>query len=285
MQPPGGYYYDQLTYPLSGQRTVAELVRYPWPDPTDPGYTRGLRERLDWIRTHTDAAAVLTLPAPVVHISQYLRGFEDWFVDFASDPIFLEALFDAVLEVTMEVARRELEAVGRNVNVVFFADDLGDQRRLPGPSRAVSPVHQAAASQIRGADPCHVGRQGDLPFVRLGGGCDRRSDGDRHRRPQPGANNGGRHGPRRAEAQVPRPDGLLGPTDTQHVLPHGSVDDVCRMVRQRIDVLGEGGGFVLASCHNIQPDVPVENVLAMFRCGRQYVSRWTPQRDPPSAVS
>ena len=61
-----------------------------------------------------------------------------------------------------------------------------------------------------------------------------------------------------------------GAMDTQNVLPKGSVDDVRRMVEKRIGQLGEGGGYILASCHNIQSDVPVENVLAMFEHARNY---------------
>ena len=41
-----------------------------------------------------------------------------------------------------------------------------------------------------------------------------------------------------------------------------------------IDVMGEGGGYVFSNCHNIQPDVPVENVLTMFQHARGYVPSW-----------
>ena len=62
-----------------------------------------------------------------------------------------------------------------------------------------------------------------------------------------------------------------GAMDTQRVLPYGSVDDVKNMVAERIEQMGEGGGYVLSSCHNIQPDVPLENVLAMFHYARDYM--------------
>lgn len=54
-----------------------------------------------------------------------------------------------------------------------------------------------------------------------------------------------------------------GGIDTQHILPHGSVDDVTAEVRKRIRDLAPGGGFVLSAVHSIQPDVPPENILAM----------------------
>ncbi|MBW2297118.1 MAG: hypothetical protein JRF32_05880 [Deltaproteobacteria bacterium] len=62
-----------------------------------------------------------------------------------------------------------------------------------------------------------------------------------------------------------------GAMDTQRVLPYGSVDDVKNMVAERIEQMGEGGGYVLSSCHNIQPDVPLENVLALFHYARDYI--------------
>ena len=52
--------------------------------------------------------------------------------------------------------------------------------------------------------------------------------------------------------------------DTQWVLPHGTPADVRGEVRRRISDLAPGGGYILAAVHCIQPDVPPENVLAMF---------------------
>ena len=55
-----------------------------------------------------------------------------------------------------------------------------------------------------------------------------------------------------------------GAVDNQHTLPFGSVDDVKKEVEDLIRVLGEGGGYILGPCHNIQPLTPPENVVAMF---------------------
>jgi uroporphyrinogen decarboxylase len=62
-----------------------------------------------------------------------------------------------------------------------------------------------------------------------------------------------------------------GGTDAQGIVPRGSVVDVKRMVERLIEDVGEGGGYLFSNCHNIQPDVPLENVLAMFRHAREYV--------------
>jgi hypothetical protein len=56
-----------------------------------------------------------------------------------------------------------------------------------------------------------------------------------------------------------------GGVDTQKTLPFGTPDEVYREVRERIDIFSEGGGFVFNSTHNVQSNVPIENILAMFR--------------------
>lgn len=55
-------------------------------------------------------------------------------------------------------------------------------------------------------------------------------------------------------------------------MPRGTPDEVRQMVEKLIEDLGPGGGLVFANGHNIQPDVPLENVLAMFEHARAYVA-------------
>ncbi len=59
-----------------------------------------------------------------------------------------------------------------------------------------------------------------------------------------------------------------GGVDTQKTLPFGTPEQVREEVKQRIDILGEGGGFVFCSIHNIVANCPVENVRAMFEVVR-----------------
>jgi hypothetical protein len=56
-----------------------------------------------------------------------------------------------------------------------------------------------------------------------------------------------------------------GGVDTQKTLPFGTPDEVYREVRERIDIFGEGGGYVFNGIHNLQSNVPTENLLALFR--------------------
>ena len=61
-----------------------------------------------------------------------------------------------------------------------------------------------------------------------------------------------------------------GGVDTQRVLPFGTPEDVRQEVRRRVSDLKPGGGFVFATVHNIQRDVPPENVVACFDTALKY---------------
>jgi uroporphyrinogen decarboxylase len=61
-----------------------------------------------------------------------------------------------------------------------------------------------------------------------------------------------------------------GGVDTQRTLSRGTPEEVRAETRQRIEVLGRRGGYVLGAVHNIQPDVSVENILAMYETGKEY---------------
>ena len=55
-----------------------------------------------------------------------------------------------------------------------------------------------------------------------------------------------------------------GGVENQHVLPHGTTEDVRRETQACLETLGQGGGYIPCSCHNIQAGTPVENVLSMI---------------------
>ena len=61
-----------------------------------------------------------------------------------------------------------------------------------------------------------------------------------------------------------------GAVDTQRTLPFGTPGDVRREVRKRIQAFGPGGGFIFNAIHNVQPQTPVENLLAMVDTLREY---------------
>ena len=47
-------------------------------------------------------------------------------------------------------------------------------------------------------------------------------------------------------------------------------DDVKEDVKRKIETLGSGGGYVLASCHTVRSEVPAENIVAMYEAGKEF---------------
>ena len=65
---------------------------------------------------------------------------------------------------------------------------------------------------------------------------------------------------------------LHGGLDNQYTLPFGSVDEVRQEVRDNLRILGEGGGYILAPCHNLQANTPIPNILALYETA--YAEGW-----------
>jgi uroporphyrinogen decarboxylase len=61
-----------------------------------------------------------------------------------------------------------------------------------------------------------------------------------------------------------------GGVDNQQTLPFSAPADVREEVGANIEILGAGGGYIIAPCHNIQPNTPPENVVAMYEAGREF---------------
>jgi len=216
----------------------------------------------------------LALPPAFVHISQYLRGFEDWFCDFVVEPKRLEVLFDAILDVTTAIAERQLHAVGRDVDVVLTSDDLGSQNAFLVSRehylRYIKPRQQRFFRRIKDLTAAKVvfhscGAVASIidDLIEMG------VDGLNPVQPQAAGMN-----PADLKKRYRGRMAFWGGTDSQHIVPRGSVADVKRMVEGLIEDLGEGGGYIFSNCHNIQPDVPLANVLTMFQHAREYVPSW-----------
>ena len=279
-RPPSSHYYDVIRSPLAVDITVADLARWRWPDPTDPGLVRGLRQRAQWLRAETDYAVVLHLSDNFVHTSQYLRGFEQWYVDLAANPGLISAIFDTLLEIRLEVVRRALAEVGDLVDVVSTSDDIADQwgpimspamlRRYIWPrfARYFGLIHSLTPAKILYHSCGSVYKI--LPdLIDLGVDCVNpiqvsAADMDKRRLKQ-------EFGDRLV---------FWGGIDTQRVLPYGTPEAVREEVTRRVSDLRDlgyrilvsdlaaGGGYILSAVHNIQPDVPPSNVSAMYEAAR-----------------
>jgi len=269
-KPPGTLYYDLVKSPLAGRIRVHDIVSFPWPDPTDPGYVRGLRDRLLNYRHNTDYAIVLRLPSVFVHTTQFVRGFEDWFADLAADQKLAVALFDAATEHSSALAVEMLKAGGDLADVVATSDDLGFQNGpIVSPEmyrRLFKPRHRKyfdAVKKHTGAF-IHFHCCGSIyklldDLIDIGA--------DVIHPVQVAAKD--------MDSRILAPEfgdrlSFWGGVDTQRVLPHGTPEDVKAEVRRRIRDFAPGGGYILGAVHNIQTGVPVENIIAMYEAGKEY---------------
>ena len=267
--PKGGHYYEPTRAPLSGEITVGDISRYPWPDPDDPGITVGLLEQVEKLRKTGDYAIVLNLPSMFVHQSQYMRGFADWYLDLAAEPALVDALFDAVLEVRMGIASRILQEVGREVDIIMTADDMGTQKALQ-----FSPEHYRRFFKPRNAKFFEMIRAvTDAPILLHSCGSVYEIIGDLIDIGLQILNPVQTYAAQMEPALLKREFGkhlaFWGAVDIQHVLPFGTVEEVEDEVKRLFETLGKGGGWVVCPCHNIQPEVPPDNIIAMYRAGRE----------------
>lgn len=266
------HYYELKRSPLSGEITVGDIARYHWPESDDPGIARGAQAQVDRLRNTGDFALVLNLPSMFVHQSQYMRGFADWYLDLAAEPTIVEALFDAVLEVKMGYAKQLLNAVGSQVDIVMTADDMGTQKALQ-----FSPEHYRRFFKPRNAKYIEMIRKvTDAPVLLHTCGSvyeiidDLIEIGVQILNPV--QTYAAQMDPGLLKKHFGKKIAFWGAVDIQHVLPFGTVQDVRDEVSRLFETLGNGGGWIMSACHNIQPEVPPENIMAMYKAGRDLCS-------------
>ena len=124
--PAGALYYDLIRAPFADETAISAIERYGWPDPTDPGRYRGLREKARHLRRETDYAIVLDLNCSFFLRCCELRGWENFYTDLVDNVEFSEALMDRFLEIRLAIAGRALQEVGEDIDIVMVtSDDLG----------------------------------------------------------------------------------------------------------------------------------------------------------------
>ena len=258
---PGGYYWEMHGHPLA-EATVQDLDRYPWPDPQDPALTAGLAEEVRTLAAGPYAIVADGGFKSFFELAYMMRGLEQLLMDLVADPEFVSELMEKLLELNLAGTRRFLEIAGPFIQVFRAADDLATQTGLlmsPDVYRAVlKPIYKRYFDAVHALTPAKLfyhscGCVNELVDDLIEIGVDILNPvqvsamGDTAR----------------LKARFGSRVTFWGGIDTQRVLPHGTPAEVEEEVRRRIRDLGPGGGYVVASVHNIQPDVPPENVLAM----------------------
>ncbi len=263
-------YMDISHHPLA-DATIADLRDYPFPTGNDPGRFAGLRERALALRADTPYAVVGRISGVVYEICWYMRGLEQWFCDMLTDPAFCEALLDQTLRFWLDWFSLFLDEVGDVVDVIMIGDDLAGQNGpLFNPEfyrRVVKPRHKRLVQYIRSRTNAKI-------WYHTCGSCktyipELLDNGIDVLNPvQISADN-------MIPAELKREygDALAfwgGAIDAQHVLPTATPEEVAEHVRNNMQSFMSDGGYVFNNVHNIQADVPAENIVAMYDAAYEF---------------
>jgi uroporphyrinogen decarboxylase len=254
-----GEYTECVHHPLADYESVEQIEEnYTWPDPDWWDYSR-IPARIEG---HEDRPVRGGGSEPFLTYCN-LRGQEKAYMDLALNPEMVHYCLDRLFDLAYRGTERVYEQIPGRVMVTYIAEDLGSQEGLlfspghikefllPRMKRMMDLAHDAGAYVFTHSDGAvrdvipdliEIGMDVLNPIQWRCGGMEReglkRDFGNRVV--------------------------FHGAMDNQQTLAFGSVDDVRREVMDNLRILGEGGGYILAPCHNIQAVSPPENVVAMY---------------------
>lgn len=253
-------------HPIAEGTTIKDLEYYKgWPDMSDPyrvAHVAGEAKQL----ADENQFAIMATPWLMFPFERAfgLQGMDKFLMNMAMYPDFAQAMLRRNTELCKQHLVNYLDAIGENIDIIKIGDDLGSQERLmisPKMYRQMlKPLHAELIQTIREHTKAKVffHTDGDVfdlidDFIEIGvdilnpiqTSAGKMSDleGLKHR-----------YGKNLV---------FCGAIDTQHVLPHGTPEEVRREVHRVINFLGKDGGYMVASVHTIMNEVPAENVLAM----------------------
>ncbi len=267
----GGFYYDMYIHPLANAEKLEDFKTFKFPDPRDDHRFQNLRFDAEAAVEQGKAVALAGPCSGILEMYAWTRGFEQFYVDLAVNHEFIAYMLDRLVEFKCAFWQRALAEVGDLVDVVLEADDLGAQRSLmfsPETYRKIiKPRHEKLFSFIKQQAPiklffhsCGAIRPliGDL----IDAGIDILN---------PVQISAAGMDPKELKQEFGR-DLVFwgGGVDTQGVLGTGTPEEVKEDVKRNIEALAPGGGFVFAAVHDIQANVPPENIMAMWEAWKAY---------------
>ena len=257
--------------PLAKAESVADVERHPWPNPAKWDYS-GVRKAC---RSFRDAEYAVVFGGDrldrtaQLKAGMYIRGIEQFVTDLALNPDIAECILEHIANYYLEYNERVFEAADGYIDIFFMGDDMGTQnstwvsvemyRRFFKNRffRFNELAHRYGAKTMYHT----CGRVSELVGEFVDAGLDILQS------MQPIAMNDD-------FTKLKREYGadlcFQGGIDIQSVLPHGSIDDVRRHVMETAHVLGAGGGYIFGTAHNILPDTPTENIMALIDAYYEY---------------
>jgi uroporphyrinogen decarboxylase len=260
-----GTYSECVEHPLAEYNSVEEVEEnYTWPT-------------ADWFDFSVIADQVTGMDELPVRgggsepflVYVNLRGMERAYMDLVGNQDLVHYCLDRLFEFRYEYSRRIYETIPGRVDISYVAEDFGSQENLlfsPGHIRTFFIARMRRMMDLAHQAGVHVFTHSDgaiRPII-----PDLIEAGSDVLNPIQWRCRGmDREGLKRDFG-----DQLVfhGGVDNQQTLAFGSVEDVRQEVLDNIRILGAGGGYILAPCHNIQAVSPPENVVAMYETGYRY---------------
>jgi uroporphyrinogen decarboxylase len=283
--PVGATFFDQTYfpyvdgYPDSYDNLDAEMGRImwardahsPWDHAGDPDFWQKLRENTLKLRASTDKALLVVCGCNLFEWGTFLRRMDNFLMDLMCDPYNVEKLLDQLLIRHLATLEKVCKAVGDIVDIIRFGDDLG---MTQGPFMDVEiyrelfkPRHKILCDYVKTHSKMHT-------FIHSCGSISLL---------MPDMIEAGIEifNPVQTNAWNMAPDFLKkefgkdctfwgGGIETVGTLNIGTPQKIRDQVFERLEIFSKGGGFVFNTVHNILPDVPPENIVAMFEAVRDF---------------
>ena len=263
----GNAYREVVKNPLRDFTTVEEIETYDkWPRADDFDYA-GLREECEKRR---DVGLVVGgMPGCATFFIQcwYLRGLDQILMDLILSPELAHAIIGRIADFQLAYHERLLEEIGDLADILMIADDYGTQSSLMMSQKHFREFFKKPTQKM-----IELGKKYGLKIML-------HCDGNvRELIPEfiemgidvlnPIQNVGPDMDPKVLKKEFGRDLCFHGAIDTQQSLPILSPEEIGREVREKIEMLGRGGGYILSPTHMIQLDVPLENILKMYQVPR-----------------
>jgi uroporphyrinogen decarboxylase len=252
-------------HPLSEAQAIDTIQAHPWPDMDDPtrvAHVKAHAQRL----AEENQYAILATPWLLFPFERAfaMQGMDKFLLNLALYPEFAQALLVKIAGLCQTLMGHFLDELGENVDMIKIGDDLGTQESLlisPKMYRKIlKPIHAGYIDFIKKHTRAKVffHTDGDVfglidDLIEIGVDI-----------LNPIQTSAGKMADLAAlKKRYGKNLCFCGAIDTQHILPHGSPAEVRDEVKRVIELLGPGGGYMIAAVHTIMEEVPPENILAM----------------------
>jgi uroporphyrinogen decarboxylase len=266
-----GYDYAPAGHPLADAKTVADIENHRYLDPKDPGRVEGLREEARKLHDETDFAIVADIMCGgPFEQALWLRGFENFYVDVASNEKMAQALLEKITDIDIALWDAQLSAIGDYVDVVCQGDDLGMQTGLQiSPTtyrKLVKPCHDRLYSFIKSKTKAKVWMHscGAIETVLP----DLIEVGVDIINPVQKSTEG------MELSQLKKDFGQDitfwgGGIDVQTFFTNATIDEIEDHVKAALDIMAPGGGYVFAATHNILPEIDGEKTYTAYMTAKE----------------